>query len=135
MRKINAQHIIGIISLIFLAGCTAQSEPPLTAAEILDQARYSEPGITVHGEVLDLGDISVCECFSVSSGEKGIQVWYDLKKDKNLDRRTLNVLGLENGDWVEVTGELIPIEGINPSTNFYATRIKKVTRPEELTVE
>jgi len=81
--------------------------------------------VEVYGKVSLLGQL-YCPCFELSSGGDKVQVWYDLMvEDNGTERPAVSVEGIENGDYVIVTGEL-KTEGTHTMLNdFWASSIKK----------
>ncbi len=62
--------------------------------------------IRVYGKVSLLGEL-FCPCFQLTSKDEKVMVWYDLMIEDNVTERSpVNVDGINNGDWVIVTGEL-----------------------------
>jgi len=126
----TALTIILLSCILFPAmiasGC--HTEPPqpqgtITAAALLEGPVYHEE-VQLYGQVSLLGEL-FCPCFELRSGERSIQVWYDLMADGDKQRPAVSVEGLQNGDWVIVTGELQSIGDPPSPGNFWASRIEK----------
>ena len=97
----------------------------LSVAELLENPVY-DTEVTIQGEVTLLGEL-FCPCFVLVSGGETIQVWYGLMvEDDGTQRPPVSVEGIENGDWVIVTGELRPSEGQLPSRTLWASDIEKL---------
>jgi inhibitor of cysteine peptidase len=79
--------------------------------------------VAIYGQVSLMGEL-FCPCFELLSGNGTVMVWYDLMVDEDGEARpVVSVEGIENGDWVVVTGELQP-GGTNPG-EFWAGGIDK----------
>jgi len=96
----------------------------LSASALLETSVY-DTEVKVFGKVSLLGQL-YCPCFELSSGGDKVQVWYDLMvEDNGTARPPVSVEGIENGDYVIVTGEL-KTEGTHTMLNdFWASSIKK----------
>lgn len=95
----------------------------LTAAELLENPAY-DVEVAVEGKVSLLGEL-FCPCFELTSGGQSLEVWYGLMVDEDGNQRpAVSVDGIENGDWVIVTGELKPGDGLHPSRAFWASEIR-----------
>jgi inhibitor of cysteine peptidase len=88
--------------------------------------------ITVQGEVQALGEL-LCPCFILVSQGETLHVWYGLMvTDDGIELPSVSVDGIENGDWVAVTGEL-KLSGVHTSLNdFWPTDITKIDRPVDV---
>jgi len=101
------------------------SPAALSVAELLDNPVYHTE-VTIHGKVSLLGEVR-CPCFELTSGGETVFVWYDLMlEDDGTQRPPASVEGIENGDWIIITGELRPSEGQLPSRTFWASNIEKL---------
>ncbi|UCG83590.1 MAG: hypothetical protein JSW38_01870 [Dehalococcoidia bacterium] len=99
-------------------------EEALSVAELLDNPVYNKP-ITIQGEVTLLGEL-LCPCFVLVSGGETIQVWYDLMVDDDgTEKPPVSVEGLENGDWLYITGELKQAGQHTSLNDFWAISIEK----------
>ena len=79
--------------------------------------------VVIYGQVSLLGEL-FCPCFELRSGGEVVLVWYDLMvEDGGEVRPAVSVEGIENGDWIVVTGELRS-GGTNPG-EFWAGIIEK----------
>lgn len=111
-RKYILPGLILLISILILSSCS--QEPPRpegasTSAELLAEPVYNIP-IKVYGQVSGLGEFE-CPCFALKSGDAQIYVWYDMiaEEDGSLKPETrppVDIKGIENGDWIVVSGEL-----------------------------
>jgi len=105
-------------------------EVTLSVSELLENPVYGEE-VKVYGNVSLLGEL-FCPCFDLTSGGGTVSVWYDLMvEDDGTQRPPVSVEGIENGDWVIVTGELRPSDGQLPSTTFWASNIEKYGDPSD----
>jgi hypothetical protein len=101
-----------------------EPEGALSVSELSDNPVY-DTQVMIYGEVALLGEL-FCPCFELTSGGATLQIWYDLMvEDSGIERAPVSVEGIENGDWVIVTGELRPSDGQLPSTTFWASNIEK----------
>jgi hypothetical protein len=117
-----------LISTILILSCTSgetgKPKGTLSVSELLQNPVY-DTEVKVFGKVSLLGQL-YCPCFELSSGGDKVQVWYDLMvEDNGTARPPVSVEGIENGDYVIVTGEL-KTEGTHTMLNdFWASSIKK----------
>ena len=123
-----------LIGAIFMVGCitpeTEQPEDHQSVSELLEKPVY-DMGVTVYGRVSALGEL-LCPCFALTSGGGTVQVWYDLMvEDEGTERPAVSVAGLENGDWVLVTGELKTAGTHRSPNDFWATSIEKIENLED----
>jgi len=89
-------------------------------SELLADPAYGTE-VAIYGQVSLLGEL-FCPCFELRSGNKTVMVWYDLMVDEDGEARpAVNIEGIENGDWIVVTGELQP-GGATPA-EFWASGI------------
>jgi len=96
----------------------------LSVSELLQNPVYGEE-VKVYGNVSLLGEL-FCPCFDLTSSGGKVCVWYDLMvEDDGNQRPSVSVEGIENGDWVIVSGELRPSDGQLPSTTFWASNIEE----------
>jgi hypothetical protein len=99
-------------------------EGVLSVAEFLDDPVCSTE-VTIYGKVTLLGELD-CPCFELTSGGETVSVWYDLMvEDDGTQRPAVSVEGIENGDWVTVTGELRHSEGQLRRLVFWASDMGK----------
>ena len=125
------RHIVFIgillIGIILIGGCMRKPEKPegtLSVSELLENPVY-DTEVKIYGQVSDLGEL-FCPCLGLTSGEERVEVWYDLMvEDGKTPRPAVSVEGIENGDWVVVTGELRSSDGLLPSRTFWAGNIEK----------
>ncbi|MBA7640063.1 hypothetical protein ES703_47726 [subsurface metagenome] len=99
-------------------------EVTLSVSELLENPVYDRE-VKIYGNVSLLGEV-FCPCLELTSGGEKVSVWYDLMaEDDGTQRPSVSVEGIENGDWVIVTGELRPSDGPLPTTTFWASNIEK----------
>ena len=96
----------------------------LSVAELLGNPVY-DTEVRVYGRATLLGEM-FCPCFELVSGGEKLQVWYGLMvEDDGTERPPVSVEGIENEDWIVVTGEL-KRDGIHSSMNdLWASGIEK----------
>lgn len=95
----------------------------LSISEVLESPVY-DTLLSVYGEVRFLGEL-FCPCFSLTSDGHGVEVWYDMMVEDNGTARTaVNVSGLNNGNWVIVTGELKQTGTYSELNGFWAQSIE-----------
>jgi hypothetical protein len=108
------------------SGCHREPQRPqdaLSVADLIENPVYGQD-LKVYGQVSLLGEL-FCPCFELTSGERTVQVWYDLMEDGDKRRPPVSVAGIQNGDWVTVTGAL-QSTGDPPSPgNFWASSIER----------
>ena len=96
----------------------------LSVAELLENPVY-DTEVTIQGEVTLLGEL-FCPCFVLVSGGETIQVWYGLMvEDDGTEKPPVSVEGIENGDWVVITGEVKQAGQHTALNDFWATSIEK----------
>ena len=104
--------MISIIYAVILSGCSVEPPRPegaVNSAELLAEPIYNTP-IKVYGKVSGLGEFE-CKCFALKSGDAQIYVWYDMMVEEdgspNPPTRTpIDITGIENNDWIIVSGAL-----------------------------
>jgi hypothetical protein len=107
-----------------LAYTLDSEQEALSVAELLDNPVYNAP-VTIQGEVTLFGEL-LCPCFVLVSGGETIHVWYDLMVDDDgIEKPPVNIEGIENGDWVIITGELKQAGQHTALNDFWATSIEK----------
>ena len=124
-----------LIPAILVLGCISQEsgkpEESLSISELLKNPVY-DTEVKVYGKVSALGEL-FCPCFTLTSDGKMLEVWYDfMVEDDRTQRASVSVEGIENGDWVTVTGELKSNTGTAPSTTFWASSIEKIIGKNEV---
>ena len=131
-------NLIVIVAIIIFTGCieekspapvsTEKSEVTLSVSELLESPVY-DTEVKVYGIVNHLGQL-FCPCFTLYSDRKTLNVQYDMMwEDDGTKRPAVSVEGIENGNWVIVTGELRSSTGTAPSTTFWASNIEKMDAP------
>ena len=111
-------------------GATRNETPEgvLSVAELLENPIYNTE-VTIQGEVTLLGEL-FCPCFVLVSGGETIQVWYGLMvEDDGTEKPPVSVEGIENGDWVVITGEVKQAGQHTALNDFWATSIEKGEAP------
>ena len=111
-RKYITLFFFIIINALILSGCAKEPPKPegaISSAELLADPVYNTP-IEVYGQVNGLGEFE-CPCFALISGDKQIYVWFDMMVEedgspKPPTRTPIDITGIENGDWIIVSGEL-----------------------------
>lgn len=126
--------LLVLIGAILMTGCitpeTEQPEENLSVSALLENPVY-DTEVTVYGRVSVLGEL-LCPCFELTSGGETVLVWYDLMvEDDGTERPAVSVEGLENGDWVLVTGELKTAGTHRSQNDFWANSIEKVENLED----
>ena len=124
--------MVFLIYVAILSSCS--SEPPrpegaLTSAELLADPVYETP-IKVYGQVSGLGEFE-CPCFALKSGDAQIYVWFDMmvESDGSPTPPTsppVDIEGIENDDWVVVTGELKYFEDFKAHKDFWLTEFEVI---------
>jgi hypothetical protein len=101
-----------IVAFIWIGGCS-RSKPPadaLLVSELLEKPVYDRE-VKLYGQVSLLHEL-FCPCFELTSDGRTVEVWYDLMSvDGRTSRPPVSVVGISNGDWVVVTGELRAPQG------------------------
>ena len=124
---ISAIIVIAVVTTIltYISQEIEKPEGTLSVSELLEKPVY-DTEVKIYGKVSLLGEL-LCPCFELTSDGKKVEVWYDLMvEDDGTQRPPVSVEGIENGDWVIVTGEL-KTEGIHRSLNdFWASNIEKI---------
>jgi len=125
IRKNKTLFLIILISSLILAGCAKEPPRPdgaITSAELLAELVYNIP-IDVYGQVNGLGEFE-CPCFALKSGDEQIYVWFNMMVEedgspKPPTRTPIDVTGIENGDWIIVSGELKFFENRKVHKDFW----------------
>ncbi len=82
--------------------------------------------VRIYGRVKSLGEL-FCPCFKLTSGGGEVLVWYDLMVINNeTERPPVSVEGINNGDWVIVTGELKQEGEYSSHNDFWISSIRKI---------
>jgi len=140
LEKMNKKIIFGIlaVALVVIIGIglfNYLNKPPipipegtLSVSEILENPLY-DTEIEIYGKVSLLGEL-FCPCFSLTSDGREVTVWYNLMvEDNGTERPSISIEGIENGDWIIVTGEL-KTEGKNRLLDFWASNIAHMCEVE-----
>jgi len=126
--------LILLIHLLILSGCAKEPPRPdgaLTSAELLADPVYNTP-IHVYGQVRGLGEFE-CPCFVLKSGDEQIYVWFDMMVESDGSptpptRPPVDIEGIENDDWVVVTGELKYFEDFKVHKDFWLTEFEVIQK-------
>ncbi|MGD8455087.1 MAG: hypothetical protein PVF83_01795 [Anaerolineales bacterium] len=120
--------VITLIVILILGGCSTtplRPEGTVTPKELLKDPVY-DIEVRLAGQVSLLGEL-LCPCFRVSAGGDELEVWYDLMvEDDGAELSPVSVEGIENGDWVVVTGKLKPGGVYHARNNFWASEIELI---------
>jgi hypothetical protein len=82
--------------------------------------------VRIYGRVSSLGEL-LCPCFDLTSGGRKILVWYDLMIiDNETERPPVSVDGINNGDWIILTGELKQEGPYSSLNDFWISSIQKI---------
>lgn len=133
-RKFITLILILLINTLILAGCAKEPPRPegaLTSAELLADPVYDTP-IKVYGQVTDLGEFE-CKCFALKSGDAQIYVWFDMMVEEDGSptpptRTPVDVEGIENGDWIIVSGELKFFEDFKVHKDFWLNEFEIIQK-------
>ena len=129
-RKCITLFLIILINTLILGGCAKEPPRPdgaLTSAELLANPGYNT-SIQVYGQVHGLGEFE-CPCFALKSGDEQIYVWFDMMVESDGSptpptRPPVDIEGIENDDWVVVTGELKYFEDFKVHKDFWLTKFE-----------
>jgi inhibitor of cysteine peptidase len=135
-RRLKMKRMLVVALILALIGGAAggaiawanggDSEPKgvLSIAELLGNPVY-DTEVAIYGKVSLLGEL-FCPCFVLTSGGQEVEVWYGLMVDDDgAERPAVSVEGIENGDWVVVTGELKSDGTYRSLNDFWAASIVK----------
>ena len=131
-RKILAVSVTMIALFVIAFSITmlyhhqpAKPGDALSISELLEGHPY-DTEIRAYGKVSLLGEL-FCPCFELESEGEKVSVWYGLMvEDDGSERPPVSVEGINNGDWVIVSGEL-KSKGSHRSLNdFWASHIEKI---------
>ena len=117
-----------MLILIMISGCAgepAKPESALSVAELIADPVH-ETQIQIYGKVSALGEV-MCTCFFLESEGVNIHVWYDtMVEDDGTVMPAVSTEGINNGDWIIVSG-VLKLNGIHYSPNdFWASQIDKI---------
>jgi hypothetical protein len=117
VRPVSADNSEGVVTRIYTPGDPA-SAGIQTASALLTSPAYNTE-TQVYGRVSGVGEL-FCPCFTVASGGKSVDVWFDLMGQEP----RASVPDINNGAWVIVTGQLKRgVFGL-PSRTFWASDIE-----------
>ncbi|CAD6493560.1 MAG: Chagasin family peptidase inhibitor I42 [Candidatus Argoarchaeum ethanivorans] len=115
-----------VVDVVFSAGMKDEKEPEgiLNVSKLLEDPVYNSK-VGVYGRVDLLGEL-FCPCFELASGGERVQVWYgSMVEDNETGMPPVSVEGLENGNWVIVTGKLKTAGDHRSLNDFWASTIEK----------
>ena len=119
--------VVIISSTMIIAGaCTnlSATDETLSIVELMEDPVYNTE-LKIEGSVSLLGEL-FCPCFELTSGGETLMVYYGLMvEDDSTERISVSVEGIENGDYVIVTGELKPGGTYHSLNDFWASSIEK----------
>lgn len=111
-------------SIAWTNGGDSEPKSVLSIAELLENPVY-DTEVAIYGKVSLLGEL-FCPCFVLTSGGQEVEVWYGLMvEDDGAEWPAVSVEGIENGDWVVVTGELKSDGTYRSLNDFWAGSIEK----------
>ncbi len=111
-------------SIAWTNGGDSEPKSVLSIAGLLENPVY-DIEVAIYGKVSLLGEL-FCPCFVLTSGGQEVEVWYGLMvEDDGAERLAVSVEGIENGDWVVVTGELKSDGTYRSLNDFWAGSIEK----------
>ncbi len=120
--------ILIFLSIVMVSGCTEEDmiEKPkgtVTVSELLESPVYNTE-VRLYGKIAYLGGL-ICPCFHLLTNDRQMEIWYDQIKNEGGPKTPVSIDGLEDGNWVIVTGELKKNSGITDNI-FWAAKIEKV---------
>jgi hypothetical protein len=127
--------LLGILLIsILLAGCNQEPPKPdaaLSVAELLENPIY-DTQTRVYGQVHGLGEFE-CKCFALKSGGEQIYVWFDMMVEEDGSPRPptrvpIDIEGIENNDWIVVTGELKYFEDFKVHKDFWLNEFEVIQK-------
>jgi hypothetical protein len=123
--------MIGLIlalTVFVVTGCTTEVEKPegaLSVAELLQNPVYDEE-VLVYGRVDIMGKV-LSPYFELESGGEKIKVWFNMMvEDNGKPRQPVKAEGINNNEWVAVTGELKTEGKYRALNDFWASAITKL---------
>ena len=133
-RKYITLFFFIIINALILSGCAKEPPKPegaISSAELLADPVYNTP-IEVYGQVNGLGEFE-CPCFALISGDKQIYVWFDMMVESDGSptpptRSPVDIEGIENDDWVVVSGELKYFEDFKVHKDFWLNEFEIIQK-------
>ena len=128
MKARGVLVLVGVAVVALVVACAGGPQKPegtVSVAELLESPVY-DTQVRVYGKVSLLGEL-FCTCFALTSDGESLEVWYDsMVEDSGTVRPGVSVDGIDNGDWVVVTGEL-KSSGVHVSQDdFWASGIEVV---------
>jgi len=127
-RKCISLFLIILINTLIISGCTKEHPRPegaFSSAELLADPVYNTP-IKVYGQVQGLGEFE-CLCFALKSGDEQIYLWFDMMVEEDGSQiPPTNIDGIENNDWIVVTGELKFFEDRKIHKDFWLAEFEAI---------
>jgi protein-S-isoprenylcysteine O-methyltransferase Ste14 len=100
-------------------------EGTTSASDLLEEPVY-DTEVRVYGTINGLGKPEF-PYFELFSGSEDLKVWYDaMVEDNGAQWPAVSVEGLEDGDWVVVTGRLRLDDELFPGKAFWASSIERI---------
>jgi hypothetical protein len=128
MMKLLMTGLLLIVILFTITGCTTEAERPegaLSIAELLQNPVYDEE-VVIYGRVDIMGKV-LSPYFELESGGEKIKVWFNMMvEDDGKPRQPVKAEGINNNEWVVVTGELKTEGKYRAFNDFWASDIKKL---------
>jgi len=125
--------IVLIVLAIIIAGSVAgwfvwenrkikklENQQAIEVGELLKNPVYGKL-VKIYGRVSYLGERNQfrsepdCPCFSLYSGDKSLNIWYN----------SIDVSGIKNGQWVTVIGELKEESPNKEFPDFWAKKVER----------
>lgn len=122
-RKILVAALLILITISGCVGKPAKPEGVLSVAELFSDPVHETP-VQIYGKVSALRELA-CTCFFLESEGESIHVWYDtMTEDDGTVMPAVSTEGINNGDYVIVSG-VLKLNGIYYSPNdFWANAIE-----------
>lgn len=116
--------LVAILVSSSACGGPRAPEGTLKVSELAQNPVYNTE-VRLFGEVNYLGEVN-CDCFDLTSGDMSLKIWYDsMVEEDGTERPAVRVEGIQNGDWVIVTGELKHEGQDRPRDAFWASSIEQ----------
>ena len=124
MSKVRLLLMVAILgsAMLIIGACTIGN---MSVSELMEDPVY-DTEIRIEGAVSLLGELW-CPCFELTSNGETVTVWYGLMvEDDGTEKPSVSVEGIENGDYVVVTGELKGGGTHHSLNDFWASSIEKI---------
>ena len=126
--RLSIIGVLLVLAIFIMTGCTTEAERPegaLNVAELLQNPVYDEE-VVVYGRVDIMGKV-LSPYFDLESGGEKIKVWFNMMvEDNGKPRQPVKAEGINNNEWVVVTGELKTEGKYRALNDFWASDIKKL---------